>query len=122
MFSSNVVFEEFVVRSLKASPLIKPFLTPGGWQEEKCVYWNVSISEISAVNFMVAWWLLASCIKVWVSFLLTFHREKTSSMYLFYVSGFVALRPIISVSTAAIKILAKDTAIFVPIAVPCLWR
>ena len=41
-------------------------------------------------------------------------------MYLFHVSGFVALRPIISVSTAAIKILAKDTAIFVPIAVPCL--
>ena len=84
MFSSNFVFEEFVLRSLKASPLIKPFLTPGGWQEEKCVYWNVSvglkcvrsssfdsffnlsplythvsrkvisISEISAVNFMVA--------------------------------------------------------------------
>ena len=43
MFSSNVVFEEFVLRSLKTSPLIKPFLTPGGWQEEKCVYWNVSV-------------------------------------------------------------------------------
>ena len=43
MFSSNVVFEEFALRSLKASPLIKPFLTPGGWQEEKCVYWNVSV-------------------------------------------------------------------------------
>ena len=43
MFSSNVVFEEFVLTSLKASPLIKPFLTPGGWQEEKCVYWNVSV-------------------------------------------------------------------------------
>ena len=26
MFSSNVVFEEFVLRSLKASPLIKPVL------------------------------------------------------------------------------------------------
>ena len=84
MFSSNFASEEFVLRSLKASPLIKPFLTPGGRQEEKCVYWNVSvglkcmrtssfdsflnlsplythvsgkvisISEISAVNFMVA--------------------------------------------------------------------
>ena len=43
MFSSNVVYEEFVLRSLKASPLIKPFLMPGGWQEEKCVYWNVSV-------------------------------------------------------------------------------
>ena len=78
IFSSNFVSEEF------ASPFIKPFLTPGGWQQEKCVYWNVSvgltcvetssfdsffnlsplythvsrkvisISEISAVNFMVA--------------------------------------------------------------------
>ena len=26
-----------------ASPLMKPFLTPGGWQLEKCVYWNVSV-------------------------------------------------------------------------------
>ena len=33
MFSSNVAFEELVLRSLKASPLIKPFLTPEGWQE-----------------------------------------------------------------------------------------
>ena len=83
MFSSNVAFEELVLRSLKASPLIKPFLMPGGWQEVKCVYWKVSVglkcmrmsrtdsfinllllytqvsrrvisvSEISVVNFMV---------------------------------------------------------------------
>ena len=39
----NVVSEEFVRRSLSASPLMKPFLTPGGWQLEKCVYWNVSV-------------------------------------------------------------------------------
>ena len=80
--SSNVTFQELVLRCLKASPLIKPFLTPGGWQEVKCVYWKVSvglkcvrtsrmnslnllplhvythvsrkvISEISGVNFMV---------------------------------------------------------------------
>ena len=30
MFSSKVVSEEFVLRSLNASPLIKPFVTPGG--------------------------------------------------------------------------------------------
>ena len=30
MFSSKVVCEEFVLRSLKASPLMKPFVTPGG--------------------------------------------------------------------------------------------
>ena len=27
----------------KASPLIKPFLTPGGWQELKCVCCKVSV-------------------------------------------------------------------------------
>ena len=73
--SSNVAFQELA--------LIKLFLTPGGWQEVKCVYWKVSVdlkcvrtsrmdsflnifplypyvsrkvisvSEISAVNFMV---------------------------------------------------------------------
>ena len=39
----NAVSEELVSRrSLNASPLMKPFLTPGGWQLEKCVYRNVS--------------------------------------------------------------------------------
>ena len=71
------------MQTFKASPLIKHFLTPGGWLELKCVYWKVSVglkcvhtprmdsflnlsplythtsrkvisvSEISAVNFMV---------------------------------------------------------------------
>ena len=36
--SSNDVFEEFVLSSLIASPLMKPFLTPGGWHEVKCLY------------------------------------------------------------------------------------
>ena len=35
--------EEFVLRRCRASPLINPFLTPGGWQEEKCVHWKVSV-------------------------------------------------------------------------------
>ena len=41
----NLFSEEFVRRSLSASPLMKPFLTPKGWQlvPEKCVYWNVSV-------------------------------------------------------------------------------
>ena len=38
IFSSKVVSEEFVQSNLSASPLMKPLLTPGGWQEEKCVY------------------------------------------------------------------------------------
>ena len=43
MFSSNVAFEELALRSLNASPLIKAFLTPGGWQEVKYVYGKVSV-------------------------------------------------------------------------------
>ena len=34
----NPFSEEFVRKSLSASPLMKPFLTPRGWQPEKCVY------------------------------------------------------------------------------------
>ena len=83
MFSLKVAFEELVLRRRNASPLIKPFLMPGGWQDVKSGYWKVSVglkcvrtsridssfnlsplytyvsrkvisvSEISAVNFMV---------------------------------------------------------------------
>ena len=35
--------EELVLRSLMASPFMRPFLTPWGLQEEKCVYWKVSV-------------------------------------------------------------------------------
>ena len=38
IYSSNMFLEEFVLKGLSASPLMKPFLTPGGWYEEKCVY------------------------------------------------------------------------------------
>jgi len=41
IFSTKDFAEEFVLRRRRASPLIKPFLTPGGWQEEKWVYWKV---------------------------------------------------------------------------------
>ena len=41
--SSKVVCEEFVLKSLVATPLIKPRFTPGGWQEVKGVYWKVSV-------------------------------------------------------------------------------
>ena len=43
VFSSKGSFEEFVLRSLKASPLTKPLFTSGGWYEVKCVYWKVSV-------------------------------------------------------------------------------
>ena len=100
------------------NPLINPFLTPNGWQEEKWVYWNVSValkcvrisriacycwifrlwkqsvvsrklislSEISAVNLIVGWWLFARTTNSSISFLSTFHSENMSSMYLFHSS------------------------------------
>ena len=36
--SANVAFEEVVLSSLNASPLIKPLFAPGGWHELKWVY------------------------------------------------------------------------------------
>ena len=36
--SSNIVSEEFFLRSRRASALIKPHFTPGRWHEVKCVY------------------------------------------------------------------------------------
>ena len=36
--SSNIVSEEFVLRSQRASPLIKPHFTPGRLHEVKCVH------------------------------------------------------------------------------------
>ena len=41
--SSYVSFEELVLSNLIASPLIKPYFTPGGWHEAKCVNWKVSV-------------------------------------------------------------------------------
>ena len=46
MLSSNIPFEEFVLRSLSASPLTKPFFTPTGWHVVKnsvvleCFCWS----------------------------------------------------------------------------------
>ena len=82
----------------------------------------VSLFEISAVNLIARWCLFARIIKSSISSLSAFHSENMSSMYLFHSSGFVLLWLIIFVSTEAIKMFAKATAIFVPMAVPCIWR
>ena len=82
---------------------MKPFLTPGGWQELKCVYWKVSnglkcvctsriecflnrsplythvsknvvsVSEISAVNFIVGRKLFANSVKLFIAALFMYH-------------------------------------------------
>ena len=89
MCSSNFAFEELVLRCLRASPLMNPFLTPGRGQESKfsaglkCVRTSriecclnrstlythvskivISVSEISAVNVIVGWKLFA-ILKTW---------------------------------------------------------
>ena len=117
MCSSNFAFEELVLRSLRASPLMKPFLMPGGWQESMCVYWKVSVglkcvltsriecflnrsplythvsknvisvSEISALNFIAGWKLFASSVKLFIASLFVFRREKI----LFQMSGMLGL-------------------------------
>ena len=101
--SSEVVCEGFVLRSLIASPLIKPRFTPRGWQEVKCVYWKasvgfdvkdrvslksisplyiivsrkvISLSEISAVYLIEGWNLLACSMNKLMPCLFLFHREK----------------------------------------------
>ena len=96
ILSSKDVFEEFVLNSPTASPLMKPLLTKGGWHEEKCVWvpllWNVcphqavipfltsclhkqllvSVSDISAMNLVVGWCLFACSMNMVISFLVAF--------------------------------------------------
>ena len=145
-------FAEFVLSSRRASPFIKPFLTPNGWQDEKCVYWNVSVglkcvptsrinmllklsplytivsrnvtlsSEISAVNLIVAWWLFACSMKCVISSLPVSQREKMLPIYLFQQIGFFALLFNSSVCTFVMKMFAKATATVIPIAVLCISR
>ena len=49
-------------------------------------------------------------IKSSISLFSTFQSENMSSIYLFHCSGFVLFKLIISVSTADIKMFAKETA------------
>ena len=121
---------EFVRRSLNASPLMKPFLTAKEMLVLKCcsiglkcvfisniesfvnrsplktyVSRNVvSVYEMSAVNFIVKWWLFVFSINCVTSALFVCQIENKSSIYLFQTSGLRALRLRISVSTAAIKL------------------
>ena len=74
-----------------------------------------SLSEISAVNLIVGCCLFARTMESSIYFCSTLHSENMSSMYLFHWSGFVLLKLIFSVSTADIKMFAKETAILYPL-------
>ena len=85
-------------------------------------------SCIQKVNLFIRYFshkfncLFARAMNSSISFLSVLHNQKILSMYLFHSRGLVFLRFSISVSTADIRMLAKVTAIFVPIGVPCVWR
>ena len=82
----------------------------------------VSNCETSAVNFMVGWYEFACSMKCSISSLFVSYKQNTSSVNLFHVSGLLTLCLKISFSIDAIKMLAKATAILVPMVVPCVWR
>ena len=67
----------------------------------------VSLSDISAVNFMVGSCLFASKMNWSISSLVVSHRENTSSTFLFHSRGLILLLLIIYVSTADIKVLPE---------------
>ena len=78
----------------------------------------VSVSEISAVNLIVGWKLFAFRRNSSISFLLVSHADMTSSINLFQKIGLMLPCPRFSFSILAMKMLAKATVIFVPMAVP----
>ena len=71
-----------------------------------------SLSEISAVNLIVGCCLFARTIKSSMFYVFS------TGMVLCCLSSLFLSGP---VSTADIKMLAEETTIFVPIAVPCIW-
>ena len=72
---------------------------------------NQSTGYISAVNFIVEWKLFPFSTELST---LVFHRENTSSMYLFQKSGLIQLCFTLVFRILAMKMLAA-TAIFVPL-------
>ena len=78
----------------------------------------VSVSEISAVNLIVGWKLFAFIRNSSILFLFVSYTDMTSSINLFQKMGLMLLCLSISCSILTMKMLAKTTAIFVPMAVP----
>ena len=152
LLDSNFSVIEFVRNKRSVPSLIKPFLALRVWHEDKCVYWNVSVAlkcvwtssilfdakrgplktsvskkrapsdDISLVNLIVVWNLLAKSMKLSISFLLEVHTEKMSSMKLFQMIGLRGLERSSFFSTCAMKRTEKASAIFVPIAIPRVCR
>ena len=78
--------------------------------------------DISCVNLIVVWSVLANSTKLLISALGNVHTEKMSSINLFQMRGLCGLVASSCFAMCAIKVTAKATAIFVPIAIPCVCR
>ena len=75
-------------------------------------------SKCPRMQLIVGWTLFAFRRNSSISFLLVSHTDMTSSINLFQKMGLMLLCLSISFSILAMKMLAKATAIFVPMAVP----
>ena len=78
--------------------------------------------DISCVNLIVVWNELANSTNLLISASGKVHTEKMSSINLFQMRGLCGLLTSSCFSMCAIKMTAKATAIFVPIAIPCVCR
>ena len=78
--------------------------------------------DISYVDLIVVWNELAKSIKLLISAFGKVHTETMSSINLFQMRGLCGLLASSCFSMCAIKMTAKATAIFVPIAIPCVCR
>ena len=77
--------------------------------------------DISCMNLIVVQNELAKSIKL-ISALGKVHTEKMLSINLFQMRGLCGLMASSCFSMCAIKKTAKATAIFVPLAIPCVCR
>ena len=141
----------FVLRSLNASPLMKPFVMSGGWHEWKFVHWKVSVGlkyvrtssidslrnlsplytivskkivsvcDISAVNLIVGWKPFAFKRNSSILSLLVSHIDMMSSMNLFQNMGVVLLCLSIALSILAMKILANGYATAIFVSIAVPW-
>ena len=83
---------------------------------------SIFSDDISCVNLIVVWNELANSIKLLTSALGKVHTEKTSSINLFQMRPLCGLMASSCFSMCAIKMTARPTPIFVPIAIPCVCK
>ena len=53
-------------RSLRASPFMNPFLTPGGWQEEKGFSWLEAFLHPEWIDFENGCLCIQQCLEMWL--------------------------------------------------------